>query len=285
MKCPYCGEEVKPGTLFCPKCLTEVPWVSEYNTVETLITQKKHEEEKKVCQERKKEQMQKEIRQKKRRLFFLCGFAVVSILGTILLGVGYYRMNSYAYQYQAGVKAYNQEDYDQAMDHMDQALSMEPDNPNANLMMAKIFDAQEDYASVEKILTVFLKEHPDNLEAYGVLLSAMEKNQDVEAIRELLQMCTNPDVLEEYSEYICPDLNTDFQSGTYHKKPMKVEISGECERIYYTLDGTIPDEDSKIYTGPIKLKEGVTVLYAYGVNKKGIPGDIIYRKYVLEPED
>lgn len=70
MKCPYCGEEVKPGTLFCPKCLTEVPWVSEYNTVETLITQKKHEEEKKVCQERKKEQMQKEIRQKKRRLFF-----------------------------------------------------------------------------------------------------------------------------------------------------------------------------------------------------------------------
>ena len=163
------------GNTLCPKCLTEVPWVSEYNTVETLITQKKQEEEKKACQERKKEQMQKRNSPEKTQAFFLCGFAVVPILGAILLGVGYYRVNSYAYQYQAGVKAYNQEDYDQAMDHMDRALSMEPDNPNANLMMAKIFDAQEDYASVEKILTVFLKEHPDNLEAYGVLLSAMER--------------------------------------------------------------------------------------------------------------
>ena len=76
-----------------------------------------------------------------------------------------------------------------------------------------------------------------------------------------------------------------FSVRNLSQKVHEVEISGECEKIYYTLDGTIPDEDSKIYTGPIKLKEGVTVLYAYGVNEKGIPADIIYRKYVLEPEN
>ena len=43
MKCPHCGKEVKPGTLFCPKCLTEIQWVPEYNTVETLIRQKEKE--------------------------------------------------------------------------------------------------------------------------------------------------------------------------------------------------------------------------------------------------
>lgn len=285
MKCPYCGRVVKPGTLFCPKCLTEIPWVPEYNTVETLITQKRQEEKKRERQSQRQEQQLNRIRRKRRKRFFLCLSVFLLVLLAVVAAVWWYlQVNSYAYQYRSGVRAYEDGDYEAATDHIDYALSLEPDNPNANLMMARIFDAQKDYLSVEKILTVFLKDHPDNQEAYGVLLSAMEKNGDLEGIKELMQACANEDILETFSDYVCPKPTIKQKSGTYGKKSMSISIAGDCEKIYYTLDGTKPDESSRVYTAPIRIEKGITVLYAYGVNEKGIPSDVIYRKYILNPE-
>lgn len=37
MKCPKCHKEVEEGSLYCPYCLAEIPWVREFSTVETLM--------------------------------------------------------------------------------------------------------------------------------------------------------------------------------------------------------------------------------------------------------
>lgn len=34
MKCPKCHKEVEKGSLYCPYCLAEIPWVREFSTVE-----------------------------------------------------------------------------------------------------------------------------------------------------------------------------------------------------------------------------------------------------------
>lgn len=286
MKCPYCGEKIEPGTLFCPKCLTEIQWVPEYNTVETLMKQKKHEERKKKRADKRTARRQKKIRSDRRRKWAVCLCVLVPVLLTaVFAGTYYYRQNSYAYQYKNGIEAFAREDYEEALEHINTALLIEPDNPNANLALARIFEAQEDYSSVEKILGVFLKEHPDNLEAYGLLLPAMEKNGDLDEIKSLMQACRNPSVLEEFSDYICPEPETNLASGSYDSQRAKIRITGDCEKIYYTLDGTKPNKNSQVYEGPIDIKEGVTLLYAYGVNEKGIASDVIYRKYILEPEE
>ena len=44
MKCANCGTELKDGTLFCPACKSEVQWVPEYHTLETLLLQKQMRE-------------------------------------------------------------------------------------------------------------------------------------------------------------------------------------------------------------------------------------------------
>lgn len=282
MKCPHCGKEVKPGTLFCPKCLTEIQWVPEYNTVETLIRQK--EKEKDHAKETGTKTGRR-VAAGKRKKFFLSGIVILLILIFALFGLYFYQENSYVYQYKTGVRAFEQEDYKTAVEHIDAALVLEPDNPNANLMLASIFEAQGDYSSVEKILTVFLKQHPNNREAYSLLLESMEKNGDLEEIRELMQTCSNPDILDEFSAYVCEEPVTNLKSGTYQRENAVLTIEGDCEKIYYTLDGTKPNENSNVYSGPIQIKKGVTILYAYGVNEKGIPSDVIYRRYVLEPEE
>ena len=283
MKCPHCGKEVKPGTLFCPKCLTEIQWVPEYNTVETLIRQKEKERDHTKKTETKTKKLF--VIGKKWKKIFLCGILMLLLLVLALVGLNFYQANSYVYQYKTGVRALEQGDYQKALEHIDAALVLEPDNPNANLMLASIFEAQKDYSSVEKILTVFLKQHPDNREAYSLLLKSMEKNGDLEEIRDFMKQCTNPDILDEFSEYICPDPVTNLKSGIYREEKASITLEGDCEKIYYSFDGTKPDENSSVYSGPIQIKKGVTILYAYGVNEKGIPSDVIYRKYVLKPEE
>lgn len=283
MKCPHCGKEVKPGTLFCPKCLTEIQWVPEYNTVETLIRQKEKERDHTKKTETKTKKLF--VIGKKWKKIILCGILMLLLLVLALVGLNFYQANSYVYQYKTGVRALEQGDYQKALEHIDAALVLEPDNPNANLMLASIFEAQKDYSSVEKILTVFLKQHPDNREAYSLLLKSMEKNGDLEEIRDFMKQCTNPDILDEFSEYICPDPVTNLKSGTYREEKASITLEGDCEKIYYSFDGTKPDENSSVYSGPIQIKKGVTILYAYGVNEKGIPSDVIYRKYVLKPEE
>ena len=37
MKCPKCHREVEKGSLYCPHCLAEIPWVREFDSVETLL--------------------------------------------------------------------------------------------------------------------------------------------------------------------------------------------------------------------------------------------------------
>ena len=31
MKCPKCHKEVEKGSLYCPYCLAEIPWVREFS--------------------------------------------------------------------------------------------------------------------------------------------------------------------------------------------------------------------------------------------------------------
>ena len=56
MKCPKCHKEVEKGSLYCPYCLAEIPWVREFSTVETLM--------KKEQQNRPSEKKKAEIQQK-----------------------------------------------------------------------------------------------------------------------------------------------------------------------------------------------------------------------------
>ena len=51
MKCPKCHKEVEKGSLYCPYCLSEIPWVKEFDSVETLM--KKEEQSRPSSQEHK----------------------------------------------------------------------------------------------------------------------------------------------------------------------------------------------------------------------------------------
>ena len=44
MKCPSCHKEVEKGSLYCPHCFSEIPWVREFDSVETQLRKKEQQD-------------------------------------------------------------------------------------------------------------------------------------------------------------------------------------------------------------------------------------------------
>lgn len=88
--------------------------------------------------------------------------------------------------------------------------------------------------------------------------------------------------------FIAPVPAVDTEPGVYpDAQYLTVSLSaaqeldaGEETRIYYTLDGTRPDESSALYTGPVTLTEN-TVVRAVAVGEDSLPGEVGTYTYLL----
>ena len=61
-----------------------------------------------------------------------------------------------------------------------------------------------------------------------------------------------------------------LEEGEYDDVQQVSLTASGAEEIYYTIDGSEPTKDSIKYTEPIQVHEGVMLLQAIAVNKKGV---------------
>ena len=72
------------------------------------------------------------------------------------------------------------------------------------------------------------------------------------------------------------------ESGTY-KEPTKITIAvPEGSKVYYTYDGTEPDEKATEYTEPIEMLKGVNTIKAVAIDKYGNKSEITSILYNLK---
>lgn len=286
MKCPHCGIDVEPGTMFCPECLTEIPWVPEYNTVETLMTK---EEKKRREKSSKGESAQKRAASGLgRRKKGLLALGIVLLLAVILKVIWEVRAyNSFDYQYEHALEACDAQEYDRSLEYIERALELDDEDLQLNLLYARVLAGRGDAQSGVQMLFSLLKSDPANVEIYRTLIYIYEEQGQYEEIHRLLGDCEEEAVLTAFHDYLVSDPAASVDTGVYDEE-QSVELSSEEDAaIYYTLDGTDPTAESTEYTGPIRLQEGVTELKAVCINEKSIPSDVIYRKYtvIIEPPD
>lgn len=93
------------------------------------------------------------------------------------------------------------------------------------------------------------------------------------------------------SEVFCAEYKMDFpvpkdvvislEGGEYHET-QTVELSAETgDKIYYTLDGTIPSEQSFMYENPINIDFGITQLKALAMNEYGKKSSVASSVYEI----
>lgn len=282
MKCPNCGAEVERGSLYCPHCLAEVPWVREFDTVETRMHRQKMEkaaEPAEKIQKRWKNRKQQFKRFLHRRKKEVSVFLLILVMLITAIAV-FLGSRTFPILYIRAEKAYQKEDYEKALDLTDKALEKHPSDEKANLLLASILEKQENISASILVLQASAKKHPGSIPTYTMLMRLLSDEGRAAEIAEILSACTNKKVLEACKEYICEKPQVSIPEGTY-TSVQQLELSADYDRIYYTLDGTMPNQNSKRYTKPIMLREGTTILNAFGVNDKNISSDIITIKYVV----
>lgn len=114
MKCPKCHKEVEKGSLYCPYCLSEIPWVREFDTVETLMKKK---QQNRSSEKKHKSKIIKYFgRRKRKKLKFskkqlLCLFLCALILTGFFC---YLQLNTFSALYSRAKKQYKQQNYEEA---------------------------------------------------------------------------------------------------------------------------------------------------------------------------
>ena len=195
MKCANCGTELKDGTLFCPACKSEVQWVPEYHTLETILLQKQMREKSLKEKKQKKEEelrqkkRQEEIRKKKRRKYQIFGGSIAALI--LLVGVASFAIkrkeyNSFDMQMAQAESEVTNKNYESALNYLERALELQPDSTSAKILQAKIYTVNGEEEKALPILSSVIEKEQDNVSAYGELLRLYEKQKDYDFRKDFL---------------------------------------------------------------------------------------------------
>lgn len=97
----------------------------------------------------------------------------------------------------------------------------------------------------------------DQLEkAYERIVSIYDSQGKYEEISRLLKACTEEEIQNHFQNYMALEPQLDYPSGDYDRVLMLKLSANTTGKIYYTFDGSDPDEHSLIYTAPLFWKRG-----------------------------
>ena len=280
MKCPNCGSEVPPGNLYCTKCLAEIPWVKEFDTVETQMKKKDLEEA----------ASEEEIPKRKNRLEDILEFlfrarhfiAAALLLCVIVLISLRSRTPSFSELYRNAQQALEAGDMDKALLEAREALDIRPNDLEANMLMAEILSRRGEIHSAVLVLKPLLSAYPDSEELFLEICRLLAAEGDTASVKEILENADDQ-IRLACSDYICEAPRANYPEGTYTSH-IAVEFSAPYSSIRFTLDGSEPDQSSRAYREPLVMRDGVNVVKAVGFNEAGIESETVTLRYVIVDE-
>lgn len=322
MKCFNCQKEIVDDSLYCSFCgkLTSiVPDYSIYDDdninvllegAETVRAKKSKEEaslkeehrklaeQKRLDAELKKEELRKaklfEQKKKKQMRLTISIVALVCVL-LIVLGISIKmyidnnNANSYSYQVRMAEAAFKEKDYRTAVSYYKKAMELNPNEVSIRLDLVDLYFILDDEFKAIKLLEETIEQDKTAYDAYKELLSYYEKQNDIEAIKTLLDGVTDNRVRNLFKNYIVESPKIHLDGGTYNNS-IRITLSAKMgTSIYYTLDGSNPEKKGALYSDAIILdKKGTFTLKAVAKNERGLFSDIVSEKYVIRidtPDD
>lgn len=279
MKCKKCGNEVKAGDVYCPKCGAEIQIVPDYNVFDEDISNAL-EEERTVPETEEK----KPVDKKKRALFIVAAvIAVVAVIfGISVLITNNQKNKSFSYQYDRAQEYLDNELPDKALEAIQKALAVDGDNENGLILLAKIRIALEQPDEAINTLLSVVDLYPDSFEAYNMLIDLYAEKNDYKSIADLAKDVEEDRILALFSGYVPTQPVFKTEPGTYDSNILLELQSDSNSQIYYTTDGSSPETDGMVYTEEIQLEPGTTVVKAVSTNEFGIFSDVVEGIYNIE---
>ena len=318
MKCPNCGAEMKDGLLYCEHCGEDIHIVPdfepevEYNLEQTLSDIVKDIREPEETEAEKdigasmedtefvgvdsEEMIQDwDIREgkvsgKKKKLIWgwICGVLIVFVIVGTALGVANYRYHSVEYQVARAEYYTAEEEYDRAISFYNRAMELAPESIDLKFALAEVYFLKNNKIEYEYLLRDIVDDKNATMEqlesAYGKLIAIYRAREDYKTINELLIASNNESIMSIYQSYIAKAPEFSVKEGYYTSiQPLKLTTFG-TGKIYYTMDGSEPDENSILYTAPILLEAGDYCIKAVYINENAVVSEVVTQKYHVEIE-
>lgn len=304
MKCEICGAEIPEGSLYCEKCGKDVHLVPDFTefavnkaeeTVKSIVSEFDDDEtdfgrspegandERPV---RKKENSD-DLKPKYGWIRFALLATAVVVLAMVSLGF-INRYSNTEYLLESARNHADAGDRAKAKAILEALEVTGSDDVDVLLYLAELYKEDGEDIKYENLLLQIIglgfATSEQNATAYEKLLAIYYQNEDYVSMADILYTCNNVEIKEQFVEFclMIPELS--LESGYYGTDQiLKMTIPGNG-KIYYTLDGSDPDENSDEYRVPLLLTKGEYELKVCAINSYGVRGPVIDASFVIESE-
>ncbi len=296
MKCSKCGGEMKDGTLYCEHCGEEIHIVPDFEPeLEQNIQQTIDNIAEDIGQEAEpafeaKGLLPEEGGGKRHyRWWLLWGVVTLILLAAAGMGIWVWQYNSEEIQVSRAETYTAKESYNKAIACYNRALELDGENIELQFALAEVYFLKNNKVEYEYLLREIAGNENATTEqldrAYGKLIAIYRARGDYQTINELLMNSSNEQMRVTYQNYIAKAPEFSVKEGYYTSiQILKLSALG-TGKIYYTMDGSEPDENSEQYISPIFLEDGDYQIRAVFINDNGISSNVVSKEYHIEDDN
>lgn len=215
-------------------------------------------------------------------LIFACILAAVGLIAYLWFSrSGAARLAEYI---DLGERYLEELNYEEAVVAFQKAVGIDPKNKEASSGLARAYEGAEQYEQAEAVYLDMTERFPSDGIFYkdlAELYVRLERLEDAKRLLEEAVSRTEDEAVQELYERTSPKAPVfSLAAGTYDTwQAVEISVEHGEEVIFYSLDGSEPDENSLIYQEPVILPSGTTVLQAKAVNSMGYVSEIASAEY------
>lgn len=289
MICEACGNEIQIVPDFEPEIENSIT-----ETLSTLAALQEEETTAPIDIEDNKKEKEKENEKKiieiSRKTGTMIGIAisVVFIVSLFSYMLYSYHVGSVSYQIDKAKEYAARGEYEQAIACLNKAYNKDDTEPQILFLKADyyylLFDNESALQELKKIIDKGIYPYEAVEEAYDKMIAIYSQEERYEDINELLLNCKEDTIVNMFQSYLAKTPEFSYAEGDYEEViPLKLS-SNTSGTIYYTTDGSEPNENSKIYTAPLFLESGYYTISAVFVNDYGIKSEVVSKSYNISLE-
>lgn len=274
MKCPNCGNEMEEGHLICEVCGNEIRIVPDFEPeIENSITEalstlaalqdeeqadkkaetvqepdEKQEEAEAVDKEKAYREEKKRIYERSRKLGVLIAVGIMLFIALIFWMFYSYHVQTVSYQVDKAKEYAARGDYEEAISYLDNAYKKDDTQARILFLKADYFylmtDNESALQALKQVIDKGIYPYEDVEEAYDKMITIYTREERYEDINELLLSCKEDSIVNMFQSYMAKEPEFSYVEGDYAEViPLKLS-SNTSGTIYYTTDGTMPNEST-----------------------------------------